>query len=91
MIAFHESSFTRRGAFAKIGPNVDRGHFFIDTYNAAKRVIASCMVGQCEGLTVWISKHVDASAMMEELASSLELAIFKKYRVIRLGFTSDVD
>jgi len=49
------------------------------------------MVGQCEGLAVWIPKHVDASAIMEELASSLELAIFKKYRVIRLGFAIDVD
>jgi hypothetical protein len=39
----------------------------------------------------WIPKHVDASAIMEELASSLELAIFKKYHVMRLGFTIDVD
>jgi hypothetical protein len=49
------------------------------------------MVGQREGLAVWIPKHVDASAIMEELASSLEPAIFKKYRVLWLAFTIDVD
>jgi len=48
------------------------------------------MVGQCEELA-WIPKHVDACTIMEELALSVELAIFKKYRVMRLGFVIDVN